>query len=123
MSALGTKLRRLEGGRVSYWCPGCDCAHALMVERPEGVAGPCWDWNEDCDLPSFSPSVLVRYEHWVPPVTDDNLADWQREPWEQTKQVDICHAFVTNGHIQFLGDCTHALVGQTVPLPDFGRVQ
>ena len=31
----------------------------------------------------------------------------------------ICHHFVTEGKIQFCGDCTHALRGQTVELPDF----
>ena len=29
-----------------------------------------------------------------------------------------CHSFVTDGRIQFLSDCTHALAGQTVDLPD-----
>ena len=27
--------------------------------------------------------------------------------------------FVTDGNIQFLADCTHALAGQTVPMPDW----
>lgn len=30
-----------------------------------------------------------------------------------------CHSFVTDGRIQFLGDCTHSLAGQTVDLPDW----
>ncbi len=29
---------------------------------------------------------------------------------------EVCHSFVTDGQIQFLGDCTHKLAGQTVPL-------
>ena len=29
----------------------------------------------------------------------------------------VCHSFVTDGLIQFLGDCTHALAGQTVDMP------
>jgi hypothetical protein len=29
-----------------------------------------------------------------------------------------CHSFLVDGQIQFLGDCTHALAGQTVPLPE-----
>ena len=29
--------------------------------------------------------------------------------------------FVTDGKIQFLGDCTHALAGQTVDLPDMEK--
>ena len=31
----------------------------------------------------------------------------------------VCHSFVVNGQIQFLPDCTHALAGQTVPIPDW----
>jgi hypothetical protein len=29
----------------------------------------------------------------------------------------VCHSFVTDGRIQFLGDCTHALANQTFDLP------
>lgn len=96
-------------------------AHVIRVEPIE--PGPCWFWDGDPDEPSFSPSVLVRYEHWVPPVTSENLAEWKRAPWEQHKVTDICHAFVTDGQVQFLGDSTHKLAGKTVPLPDFGEVQ
>ena len=31
----------------------------------------------------------------------------------------VCHSFIRDGRIQFLGDCTHHLAGQTVDLPDF----
>lgn len=121
MSALGTKLRKLEGGKVSYWCPGCDMAHVVTVE-PTG-SGPCWSFDGDLEAPSFNPSVLVRWEHWVPPVTPDNIEEWKQRPWKQTKKVSICHAFVIDGRIQFLDDSTHALAGKTVPMPDFGVVQ
>lgn len=30
----------------------------------------------------------------------------------------VCHSFVTAGRIEFLPDCTHALAGQTVDLPE-----
>jgi hypothetical protein len=30
----------------------------------------------------------------------------------------ICHLFVTGGMIEYLPDCTHSLVGQTVELPE-----
>jgi hypothetical protein len=121
MSALGTKLRKLEGGKVSYWCPGCDRAHVLTVEP--GGPGPCWDWDGDADTPTFSPSVLVKYPHWVPPVTSENLVEWKRKPWPQSLVTHVCHAFVTDGQVQFLVDSTHKLAGQTVPLPDFGVMQ
>ena len=32
MAAMGTKLRTLEGGRVAFWCPGCDGAHQVSGE-------------------------------------------------------------------------------------------
>lgn len=121
MSALGSKLRRLEGGKVAYWCPGCDMAHAVTVDP--GHPGPCWSWDGDPDAPTFQPSVLCRQETWVPPVTPENIDDWKRKPWPQRKQVNICHASVIDGRIQFLEDSTHALAGKTVPMPDFGVVQ
>ena len=31
-------------------------------------------------------------------------------------QLTVCHSFVSDGQWQFLGDCTHALAGQTVPV-------
>jgi hypothetical protein len=121
VSALGSKLRKLEGGKVAYWCPGCDMAHAVTVEP--GQSGPCWFWDGDPDEPSFSPSIICRREYMDPPVTPENLAEWKRNPWKQTRLVTICHAFVTDGQIQFLEDSTHALAGKSVPLPDFGVVQ
>jgi len=30
----------------------------------------------------------------------------------------VCHSYVTDGRIQFLADCTHALAGLTVDLPE-----
>ena len=34
----------------------------------------------------------------------------------------VCHSFVTDGRIRFLGDCTHALKGQTVPIPEWPEI-
>jgi len=116
MAALGKKLRTREGGRVAFWCPGCNMAHSVRVY--EG-AGDEWTFNGDGDAPTFTPSVLVRYPHFVPPVTPENFEEYKRNPWPQTRVESICHSFVTAGRIQFLNDCTHALAGQTVSLPDF----
>ncbi|WP_259106184.1 hypothetical protein [Pseudomonas sp. JUb42] len=30
----------------------------------------------------------------------------------------ICHSFVTDGRIQYLGDCTHGLDGQAAEVPE-----
>lgn len=101
MAASGI-LRRAEGGRLLFWCPGCDGAHAVNVGSGPG---PRWGFNGDHERPTFIPSVLVRYNG------DDAGKDGAPPA--------VCHSFVTGGQIQFLGDCTHALAGQTVPLPAF----
>lgn len=113
MAQISSKLRSVEGGGLMFWCPGCDGAHVVPVG--EG-SGPRWGYNGDAERPTFTPSVLVRGV--------DRLTDEERELVMAGKQVDprpiVCHSFVTDGRIQFLGDCTHALAGQTVELPDWG---
>lgn len=96
-----------------FECPGCDMLHVVYVESGAGANLPVWGWNGSMDRPTFTPSVLVRYDHWVPPASDENP-----NPGPQTQVHDVCHSFVTDGRIQFLGDCTHALAGQTVDLPE-----
>lgn len=118
MSALGSKLRLLEGGIVSFRCVGCNDNHVVKI----GGDG-AWQFNGDGDRPTFLPSVLVRW----PKMTAKGRADyaaWCADgyPKRETKAFEtteaICHSFVTDGRIQFLADCTHELAGQTVDLPD-----
>jgi hypothetical protein len=94
MAKLSKVLRSADDGQLIFWCPGCDGAHGVGVG--EG-SGPRWSWNNDIDKPTFSPSILVTYGHGHEP-------------------PDICHSFVKDGMIQFLGDCTHSLANQTVEL-------
>lgn len=99
--------------RVLFWCPGCDEAHAIHT-RANG-----WTWNGDLERPTFSPSVLLQATYYEPRITPENVEQWHREPWEQQPELVVCHSFVVDGEIQFLGDCTHQLAGQTVPLPEW----
>ncbi|MBT2326141.1 ammonia monooxygenase [Variovorax paradoxus] len=74
-----------------FHCPGCDGKHAV------GTGPGGWGWNGSHDAPTLTPSVKVTGggdPHYC------------------------CHSFVREGRIEFLGDCTHALAGQTVDLPD-----
>lgn len=104
MSALSAKLRSAEGGYLLFRCPGCERPHQVGVgEGP----GPRWGYNGNPDAPTFTPSVLVTY----------NGPDAGTEG----RPPAVCHSFVTDGRIEFLGDCSHALAGQTVDLPDFER--
>ena len=101
MSGTGfTKLSRVlakaKDGDLFFECPGCDLVHGISTGAGPG---PRWGYNGNAEVPTFTPSVLVRYT-------------WSDGP-------RICHSFVTDGRIQFLGDCTHKLAGKTVDLPDW----
>jgi len=117
MSAFGKKLRLAENDHYMFWCPGCKTAHGMSVGDKR--TDTHWGFNRNPDAPTFTPSVLVTGQTHVPPVTPENLEEWKAHPWPQQAVKTVCHSFVTDGQIQFLGDCTHALAGQTVPLPDF----
>lgn len=99
MSQIGSKLRRASGrlGHVQmmHVCPGCDEVHGYMIASPDG--GPVWQFNGDFDKPTFTPSMLRSSPH----------------------RDRVCHYFITDGKIQFCGDSTHHLSGQTVDLPDW----
>jgi len=112
------KVHNRNDGAVSFRCPGCKQTHAVGVGAGPG---PRWDYNGDPAAPTFSPSVLVRSGHHV---DGDQANCWCAYNAEHPDDPDpfecvICHSFVTNGRIQFLSDCTHALAGQTVDLPDW----
>ncbi|MER8941374.1 DUF6527 family protein [Mesorhizobium sp. M0915] len=114
MGARGI-LRTIEGGRLAFWCPGCNEVHQVTVGEGEG---PRWGFNGDYDKPTFTPSVLIRSGHYVP--GQEGRLFWctyeTRTGDKAPFQCSVCHSFVADGQIQFLGDCTHALAGQTVAL-------
>jgi len=121
MSAIGSKLRALEGGRIAFRCPGCNDTHVIAIGAG---AGPRWQFNGDGDRPTFAPSVLVRSGHYVPGHHPDSCwCTYNRDHPEDATPFacSVCHSFIRNGQIQFLNDCTHALAGKTVPLPDFAK--
>lgn len=95
---LSEKLRGGDGNQVFFECPGCEVPHGINVgDGP----GPRWTWNADVEKPTFTPSILVNFT------------------WGHERVPHVCHSFITDGRIQFLGDCTHALAGQTVDIPDW----
>ena len=88
-----------DSGLLTFHCPGCGYGHAFRVApNPKHPSDPVWDWNGSMDNPTFSPSLLV------------NIRGESPSP--------RCHLFCRDGKLQFLGDCTHDLAGQTVEMPE-----
>jgi hypothetical protein len=89
MAQLSAKLRSVDVAGGSAVAFWCPGCDHAHMVA---ISGPkAWGYNGDAEKPTFTPS-------------------WRDE---------VCHSFVRDGQIQFLGDCTHALKGQTVPLPDW----
>ena len=108
------KVRRFNGDFYTIICPGCGEEHKI---------GSSWKFNGDFDRPTFFPSLLVRCGHYANPTLPcwcTHNADKQARGEEPSGfECYQCHSFITDGKIQFLGDCTHALAGETVELPNF----
>jgi hypothetical protein len=121
MSQISPQPRSLEGDRLAFWCPGCKESHQIAIgEGP----GPRWGYNGNPERPTFTPSVLVTSGHYCSrhKSGDDCWCTFNAEEVAEGREptgfkCGICHSFVTDGRIQFLGDCTHELAGQTVDLP------
>lgn len=105
-------LRKTTGGYI-HWCPGCEEVHTISTEAPYTLH---WSFNGDVDRPTFSPSVRIkgkkrRIENGI------WKGEWERD--EHGHPVDFCcHYILTDGQLQYCGDSTHPLSGQTVPLPE-----
>jgi hypothetical protein len=87
-----------------HYCPGCEEMHRLP---------PGWTFNGDLVKPTYTPS----FKHTL---------RWSRQ--DPSESDEICHYILTDGVLNFCGDSTHALAGQSVPLPpiperfaDWGR--
>lgn len=116
MNQVSAKLRSREGGFI-YWCQGCEETHSV---RTDGLGA--WGFDGNLAAPTFSPSVLVTSGHYVSTHKPGDRcwctynAEHPNRP--ASFQCHRCHTFVVAGMVQFLADCSHALAGQTLPLPD-----
>jgi len=95
------KVKRVGDDGLRYYCQGCQSSH--MIKIGQG-AGPRWGWNGSMEAPTFSPSVMVTYDG--PDAGVDGAPP------------AVCHTFIKDGRVQFLGDCTHQFAGTTQALPD-----
>lgn len=89
----GDRVRLLNHGRhLSIWCPGCKDLHVIPIDGTRN-----WTWNGDRVNPTVTPSLKSDYT--VAP-----------------GKTVLCHLFITDGNLQFLGDSQHEFSGRTVPL-------
>lgn len=119
MGQLSAKLRG-GGETLTYWCQGCEITHSVRV-RPDGKnEGAAWGFDWNLDHPTFSPSVLTTSGHYM---SSHKLGKpcWctfkEQHPGRRSPSCFRCHTFIRGGMVEFLGDCSHALAGQTLPLP------
>lgn len=84
-----------EATHVTINIPGPSGILTLPVIIKGSRAGTnCWSWNGSTDKPTLKPSVLTK-----------GLSNRFR-----------CHSWINNGQAQFLSDCSHKHVGQTVDI-------
>lgn len=90
---------RGRDGWLHWHCPGCDCTHALRIDRHhpnrlwwmnQGGERPTWKWNGSLTRPTIRPSVNMP---------------------------GVCHCVIRKGSVHFCRDSKHSLAGKTVPLP------
>jgi len=82
-----------SGSRLLFYCPGCCDLHAIVIDGTRG-----WVWNKDLDKPTVTQSVLSQWTN------------------KTTNETRVCHLFIENGHLRFLGDCTHQYNNVVVPM-------
>ena len=95
---MKTELIVDQDGNYGYhiFCVGCNCHHAVNQS---------WEFNGNFEKPTFRPSILCNGNVKL----------------EGTMQR--CHSFVTDGMIEYLSDCTHALAGHVVELENVDHDQ
>lgn len=119
----------VEGGETTgyaVFCPACKCGHLFNTkpDNPNGAGGrkPTWTFvNGDVDRPTFRASMLVRTGHHASggKPADCWLCKRVAAGERDFTPCGVCHSHVTDGRIQFLADCTHAMAGTTADLPDW----
>lgn len=108
------KVVNQGGGRYSFYCPGCQHDHVYYTQDPDPKK---WTFNGNLQSPTFTPSLLNTWgkeadPNWIEPedIAPDEPGSWSGR----------CHLFVTNGEINFCGDCTHNYSGaQHVPMREY----
>lgn len=100
MALVSARLRSTDCG-YAHWCPGCGEMHVIYVAKAS-ASGARWAFDGDLIRPTFTPSVRIEWAGG----------------WGEQRVPRVCHYFLREGRMQFLGDTTHSLRNRTVVLPD-----
>lgn len=91
-----------------FMCPACRTNHVVSTG---------WGYNGNPDAPTLTPSILATGLRKEIDANGNWTGDYERDLTGAPLPL-LCHSYVTDGRIQFLTDCLHAMAGQTVDLPD-----
>ena len=87
---------------LMFCCPGCALMHhnsgLHMLPVNTTLKSPSWSFDGNIEEPTVNPSIL----------THSGVAG----------KETTCHSYLRAGMFDFLGDCTHELAGQKVPMLD-----
>lgn len=132
MSHIEGKFKFIDDGHGDFWalqfyCPGCEDEHLITVDwTPPGKTRSrylkqTWTLTGTLQCPTVAPSVLVRSGHYADGDRTTCYCNYsEQHPGKTTAyKCQRCHSFIREGKIQFLADCSHALAGKTVDLPDY----
>src|SRR5689334_4923701 len=87
-----------EGNYVSFWCPGCECAHTIPfinAPPPAPTTPVLWCYDGNHHSPTISPSLRVM---------------------GRDGKSTACHVVITAGVLNYCADSAHALAGKSVPM-------
>lgn len=88
-----------EAGMLIFYCP-CGLCGEVRIKKNR------WKLSGTPDAPTITPSINTvinpsDHPHYNPEV-----------------KTSRCHILVQDGKIHYLDDCTHALAGKTIDLPE-----
>lgn len=120
MGQVGKKLRSYGTSGTSrgfaHWCPACGEAHIFITEQRQ-AGGPQWTFDGNFDAPTFGPSMKITGKQTVQDDKGEWTGEWVRD--ESGATLDLCcHYYLRAGMLDYLNDCTHALKGQKIELPE-----
>src|SRR6185369_10364774 len=97
MAKVSEVLRSTDSG-YALWCPGCEEMHVLPSS---------WKFNGNLESPSYTPSFKHEGIQRIF-VNGKWTGEWRRDTGGNTIPY-VCHYVLTDGRLNFCGDCTHPL--------------